>query len=191
MVAMTVPRSDELPPLTPGPITRAELDAMPDDGRRHELLDGMLLVTPAPTGMHQVAVIRLARLLGDSCPPGLEAIVAPFDVALAKDTVLQPDVLVAPWEDVIKRELSGPPLLAVEVLSPSTRRYDLLLKRSRYEAAGTPSYWVVDPDEPSVIAWELRDGAYADAGRASGDDALELTRPYPVRVVPAALVAPR
>lgn len=191
MVAMTVPRSDELPPLNPGPITRAELDAMPDDGRRHELLDGMLLVTPAPAPMHQVAATRLVRLLGNACPSGLEVISAPLDVALDEDTVLQPDVLVTRWADLTKRDLPKAPLLAVEVLSPSTRRYDLLLKRSRYEAAGTASYWVVDPDEPSVIAWELRDGAYAEAGRATGDEALELTAPYPVRIVPADLVAPR
>lgn len=191
MVLMTAPRSDELPPLHPGPITRAELDAMPDDGRRHELLDGVLLVTPAPAPRHQVAVSRLNRLLGSVCPAGLEVLVAPLDVVLSDDTVLEPDVLVARFADLTERDLPKPPLLAVEVLSPSTRRYDLLLKRSRYEAAGTPSYWVVDPDEPSVTAWELRDGAYAEAGRASGDEALELALPFPVRVVPAELVAPR
>ncbi|RIQ12949.1 Uma2 family endonuclease [Jiangella rhizosphaerae] len=188
---MTAPRSDELPPLNPGPITRAELDAMPDDGRRHELLDGVLLVTPAPAPKHQRAVRRLSRLLEDACPDGLEVFFAPLDVALSDDTVLEPDVLVTRVADLTERDLPKAPLLAVEVLSPSTRRYDLLLKRSRYEAAGTPSYWVVDPDEPSVTAWELRDGVYAEAGRAIGDEALELTRPYPVRIVPAELVAPR
>lgn len=191
MVVMTVPRSDQLPPLNPGPITRAELDAMPDDGRRHELLDGVLLVTPAPVLRHQRAAFRLARLLDDACPDDLELIMAPFDVALSDDTVLEPDVLVARVDDLTERDLPTAPLLAVEVLSPSTRRYDLLLKRSRYEAAGTPSYWVVDPDEPSVTAWELRDGVYAEAGRAAGDEALELTAPYPVRIVPAELVARR
>ncbi|MBB5791456.1 Uma2 family endonuclease [Jiangella mangrovi] len=188
---MTVPRSDELPPLNPGPITRAELDAMPDDGRRHELLDGVLLVTPAPARRHQRATLRLWRLLDDACPSGFEAIAAPFDVALSDDTVLEPDLLVARADDYTERDLPTAPLLAVEVLSPSTRRYDLLLKRSRYEAAGTASYWVVDPEEPSITAWELRDGAYAEVGRASGIDALELTQPYPVRVVPAKLVASR
>ncbi|TDD65133.1 Uma2 family endonuclease [Jiangella aurantiaca] len=188
---MTVPRSDELPPLNPGPITRAELDAMPDDGRRHELLDGVLLVTPAPAPMHQVAVTRLLLMLDRACPTGLEVLPAPLDVALSDDTVLEPDVLVARFEDFTERDLPKAPLLAVEVLSPSTRRYDLLLKRSRYEAAGTPSYWVVDPDEPSITAWELREGVYAEAGRATGDEALELTLPYPVRIVPADLVAPR
>lgn len=191
MVLMTAPRSDELPLLNPGPITRAELDAMPDDGRRHELLDGILLVTPAPAPMHQVAAARLARVLGNAAPAGLEVLPAPLDVVLAKDTIVQPDVLVARFSDLTDRDLPTAPLLAVEVLSPSTRRYDLLLKRARYEAAGTPSYWVVDPGVPSIIAWELRDGVYAEAGRATGDEPLELTEPYAVRIVPADLVAPR
>lgn len=191
MVVMTAQRSDELPPLNPGPITRAELDAMPDDGRRHELLDGVLLVSAAPAMRHQRAVTRLLRALDSVCPAGLEVFPAPFDVALSDDTVLEPDVLVARVADLTERDLPKPPLLAVEVLSPSTRRYDLLLKRSRYEAAGTPSYWVVDPDEPSVIAWELRDGTYAEAGRAVGEDPLELDAPFAVRIVPADLVRAR
>lgn len=106
-------------------------------------------------------------------------------MALSDDTVLEPDVLVARVEDFTERDLPTAPLLAVEVLSPSTRRYDLLLERSRHEAAGTRSYWVVDPDEPSIIAWELRDGAYAEAGRAAGAEALDITRPYPVASFPA------
>lgn len=81
-----------------------------------------------------------------------------------------------------------PPLLAVEVLSLSTRRFDLLLKRSRYEAAGCPSYWVVDPDVLSITAWELRDGGYVLTGEASGDQSLTLTTPYPITVVPGRLL---
>ncbi|PZF82225.1 Uma2 family endonuclease [Jiangella anatolica] len=174
-----------------GPFTRAELNAIVEDGRRHEILDGVLIVTPRPALRHQRAVLRLAVVLADSAPSRIEVLAGPLDVALADDTVLRPDLVVARFEDFTERDLPKAPLLAVEVLSPSTRRYDLLLKRSRYEAAATPSYWVVDPDEPSVTAWELRDGTYAEAGRAAGDDALELTLPYPVRIVPAELVAPR
>lgn len=191
MVTMTLPPSDELPRLTPGPLTRADLDAMPDDGRRHELLDGVLIVTPAPAPKHQRVVKRLTRLLDDACPPGLEVFCAPLDVALTDDTVLEPDVLVARVADLTDRDLSKAPALAVEVLSPSTRRYDLLLKRSRYEAAGTPSYWVVDPDEPSVTAWELRDGSYVQRGRAVQGEELELAAPFAVRVVPNELVKVR
>jgi hypothetical protein len=75
----------------------------------------------------------------------------------------------------------------VRHLSPSTRRIDLMLKRSRYESAGCRSYWVVDQDVPSIIAWELRNGVCELVGEVAGDDSLSLERPYPVTVVPARL----
>jgi Uma2 family endonuclease len=101
---------------------------------------------------------------------------------------MQPDLLVARREDFTERELPVAPLLAHEVLSPSTRRIDLMLKFSRFEAAGCVSYWVVDPDTPSLIAWELRDGAYTQVAKVVGDQEARLTRPYDVTVVPANLI---
>ncbi len=70
-------------------------------------------------------------------------------------------------EDVGELNITAPLLLAVEVLSPSTRAKDLLLKRGLYEQAGVASYWVVDPDEPSLRAWDLVDGAYLEMARVS------------------------
>ena len=72
--------------------------------------------------------------------------------------------------DVGVKNIQLPLLLAVEVLSPSTRRKDIVLKRSKYEDAGIASYWVVDPEEPSIVAWELRDGRYVEIGRAVDDE---------------------
>ena len=169
-------------------LTRDDLDAMPEDGHRYELIDGILIVTPAPSFRHQSALARLHLLLEAARPPGYTILFAPFDVVLAEDTVVEPDLLVARSSDFTPRDLPGPPLLALEVLSPSTRRFDLLLKRSRYEAAGCHSYWVVDPDVPSLTAWELQEGAYVLAGEASGEQALTLTAPFPVTVVPARLL---
>ena len=169
------------------PLTRAELDRMPDDGHRYELVDGALLVTPAPAHIHQRVVSNLVVLLKSACPPELEALVAPFDVVLSADTVLQPDLLVAARADFTKRDLPMAPLLAVEVLSPSARRIDLMLKFSRFEAAGCAAYWVVDPDTPSLIAWELRDGAYTQVAKVTGTEPARLTSPFDVAVVPADL----
>ena len=126
-------------------------------------------------------------LLKSACPPELEALVAPFDVVLSADTVLQPDLLVAARADFTKRDLPMAPLLAVEVLSPSARRIDLMLKFSRFEAAGCAAYWVVDPDTPSLIAWELRDGAYTQVAKVTGTEPARLTSPFDVAVVPADL----
>ena len=168
--------------------TRADLDAMPDDGRRHELVDGTLIVTPAPSQRHQTVVVNLIVALKSACPAELAVLVAPFDVVLALDTVVQPDVLVARRSDLTERDLPAAPVLAVEVLSPSTRSIDVHLKRARYEAAGCASYWVVDPDLPSIRTWTLIEGRYVDAGAASGAEPLEVVAPLPLTLVPDELL---
>jgi Uma2 family endonuclease len=167
--------------------TRADLDAMPDDGNRYELIDGALIVTPAPSWQHQAAVVDLTVRLNSLCPPELRVFVAPLDVAYADDTVMQPDVLVVRRSDLGERNLEGHPVLAVEVLSPGTRHLDLAFKRARYEAAGCQSYWVVDPLQPSIACWELEEGAYRDVGRAVGSQVITLTRPFPFSFSPADL----
>jgi Uma2 family endonuclease len=172
------------------PLTRADLDAMPDDGHRYELIDGTLIVSPAPVLRHQRVVAGLYRTLHERCPSDLEVLFAPFDVALSDSTVMQPDLLVARRSDLTERDLPVAPQLAVEVLSPSTRHIDLMLKRSRFEVAGCPAYWVVDPDEPSLRAWQLHDGTYEEVGHVVGATAFHAERPYPVDVTPDALIDP-
>ena len=162
---------------------------LPDDGHRYELVDGVLIVSPSPRMLHQRAVGNLHLQLREACPADLEVFLVPFDVVLARDTVLEPDLLVARRADLTERNLPAVPVLAVEVLSPSTRRFDLLLKRSRLEAAGCEHYWVVDADEPSVLAWRLVDGRYSEASRAAGDEPFVVRDPYPVSFVPTDLVA--
>lgn len=178
----TLPRSRSL--------TRRDLDSMPDDGHRYELIDGCLVVTPAPTPRHQIVVAALLVALRDACPPHLLVLTAPLDVVLADDTVVQPDVLVARRDDFTERDLPVAPLLAVEVLSPSTRRLDVSLKRARYEAAACPSYWVIDPDpdRPSLSAWDLQEGRYVDAAHVEGDEEYAAERPYPVTIRPRGLL---
>ncbi|MGH3097976.1 MAG: Uma2 family endonuclease [Streptosporangiales bacterium] len=172
-----------------GPFTRADLEAMPDDGHRYELIDGILIVSPSMSSLHQRAVMRLILLLEQARPSkDFEVLPAPFDVTLADDTVMIPDILVARYADLTEKDLPTAPLLAVEVLSPSTRRFDLMVKHSRLEAARCPSYWVVDPDVPSLIVWELRDGAYAEVATVTGDETFHAQLPYPVDVTPRDLV---
>jgi Uma2 family endonuclease len=169
-------------------LTRDDLAAMPADGHRYELIDGTLVVTPAPSWEHQGVSSELNSLLKAACPPELRVFYAPVDVVLSKKTVLQPDLLVARRTDLGARDLPAVPLLAVEILSPSTRHIDLGLKRSRYEAAGCPSYWVIDPGAPSIVAWDLVGGRYELAGEATGDEVLRLSKPYPVELNPASLL---
>jgi Uma2 family endonuclease len=164
------------------PLTRDDLQHLPDDGHRYELIDGSLMVSPAPHHAHQVVLGNLYVLLRLACPPELQVVLAPFAVGLADDTEVQPDVLVAPRDQFTERDLPGPPLLAVEVLSPSTRRVDLLLKRDRYQAAGIASYWLVDPSGPALTLLELDGGIYVERGQASGAGTLAVQKPFPVEI---------
>jgi Uma2 family endonuclease len=170
------------------PLTRADLEDLPDDGRRYELIDGILIVSPGPQLPHQDMVGNLYLLLREACPPHLKVVLAPFAVVLADDTEVQPDLIVAERTQFTRGELPGPPLLAVEVLSPSTRRVDLLLKRDRLQSAQVPSYWLVDPDGPSVTVLELQQGAYVEVARADGRAACEVERPFPLAMVPQDLL---
>jgi Uma2 family endonuclease len=175
------------------PFTVADLEHAPDDGRRYEVVDGVLIVSAAPGRLHQRAVGRTYRLLDDACPDEFEVLVAPFGVVLGGDTELQPDVLVARRADLTDTHLPAPPALAVEILSPSSRIIDTHVKRERFERAGTPAFWVVDPvarpQDARLIAWELADdGRYRQVADVTGQVEYRALRPYPVRVRPADLV---
>ncbi|WP_020577315.1 Uma2 family endonuclease [Actinopolymorpha alba] len=172
------------------PLTWVDLESAPDDGHRYELIDGVLIVSPAPRPLHQRVVVQLVRKLTDACPPEFEALVAPVDVRLANDTLVQPDLIVARRSDLTDRGLVlVPPLLAVEVLSPGNRGIDLVSKRNRYESAGCPSYWLIDPEVPSILALELRDGSYVEAAEVKAEETFHAAMPYPLSLTPAELVA--
>ncbi|MGH3709260.1 MAG: Uma2 family endonuclease [Pseudonocardiaceae bacterium] len=178
-----------------GEFTVEDLERMPDDGLRYELLDGTLLVSPAPGVWHQEVGGTLYRLLYGACPPELHVVIAPFEWRGSRRTALQPDVLVARRDDLLAVEdgkyLAASPVLAVEVLSPSTRRIDRLSKLSAYEDAGVASYWLVDPDPetPTLQALDLVDGHYIEVGCPSGDCQWRAQRPFPVVIRPADLVS--
>jgi Uma2 family endonuclease len=172
------------------PFTVDDLEGMPDDGNRYELIDGMLHVSPSPVPRHQFVLGELFFALRLVCPPDLLVMVAPMDVQPDRENSLQPDVLVTRPGDFGPRNLPTAPLLAVEVLSPSTRLYDLNIKRSAYEKMGVGSYWIVDPGESAALtALELDDeGRYQQVAHVEGDEELVATSPFPVTIVPARLL---
>ncbi|MDF1604875.1 Uma2 family endonuclease [Nocardioides sp. YIM 152315] len=170
------------------PLTAADLETMPDDGHRYELVDGVLIVTPSPLVPHQRVVGNLHVLLRAACTDDLEVMLAPLDITVSDSTVLQPDILVAARTKLAGRKMVGLPVLAVEVLSRSTRLIDLNLKRAAFERAAVTSYWVVDPDRPSLTAWRLSDGAYVEVATVAGEEVWRSELPFPLAVSPATLV---
>ena len=168
-------------------LTRADLDAMPDDGLRYELLAGALIVTPSPSLMHQAAVAELLRVLLHGCPSDLYVLAAPTDVIYDENTVLQPDLMVVPRSALHAAKDDLRPLLVVEVLSPSTRRIDATVKKDRYESAGCASYWTVDPAAPSVTLWTLDGDRYGPPASYVGEDPCVVTSPFEVTLTPRQL----
>ncbi len=142
--------------------TIEELLALPEDGLRHELLDGKHVVTPAPSVDHQRVVGRLLMILttsigSDHC---IEVLSSPADVHLTPRTLVQPDVFIVRRDDErLAREWRevGVPLVAVEVLSRSTAARDRGTKRRLYLEAGVEEYWIVDLDARLIERWRLGD----------------------------------
>ncbi len=186
MSVMTVTPSAGIP--QGRPFTVDDLEAMPDDGNRYELIDGMLVVSPAPGMRHQKIVAKLVATLDAVCPDRIHVFPAPFAVRTSVTTELQPDVLVAREEDLTEKLLPVAPVLAVEVLSPSSVINDLNNKKSAYERMGVASYWVVDPQAPSITVFELSDGRYEQTAEVKDTDVLSVERPFPVRIMPRDLL---
>ena len=139
--------------------------ALPNDGKRHEVVYGELLVTPAPPAVHQLMVRRLTVVLdGYVARHGVGAVSSsPADVSWSRDTLVQPDVFVVELTEARTLDWRRMQhlLLAIEVLSPTTVRADRFTKRRLYQEVGVPVYWVVDPDTGVVEVWTPSDTAPA------------------------------
>src|SRR5215475_7311750 len=156
------------------PFTVADLDRLterlPDDGRRYELLDGVLIVSPRPTTVHQLAAGLLTTQLTIACPDDYHVVPEPA-VQLTETTEFDPDIVVVRREDVGGAKFWTPPLLAVEIRSPSTAIIDRNVKLAAYARFGVASCWIFDPspDRPEITVFELRDGAYQQTAQVDGE----------------------
>lgn len=172
-----------------GPVSIAEWEALPDDGNRYELIDGTVYVNAPPNYAQQDVVGALFLLLHPLCPRDAKVTVGPIDFQADERNVLAPDLVVAPRAEARGKRLYVPPLLVVEVASPSTRRYDRVIKLAAYDRGGVGAYWIVDADDPSVLVFERDGGRLVERARVVGDEAYAAEVPFPVTVVPSALVA--
>lgn len=155
-----------------------------DDGQRYEVVDGVLLMAPAPSPRHQSRSSRLHFYLYQNVDlNGLgKVFYAPVDVQLAPNTVVQPDLLVmlnANLGKITKSHIVGAPDLVIEIASPGTAAYDRLSKFQAYARAGVEEYWIVNPERRTIEVAFLQDDAYVPQGIFQGDDTL------PSRIVSA------
>jgi Uma2 family endonuclease len=157
-----------------GAWTYEDLFALPDDGRRYEIIEGELYETPAPNLAHAATIMNLiALLLPIVSTMGGRLFTAPLDVFFQGADPVQPDLLaVLPgWQgDLAPRGPEGAPDLVIEVLSPSNRGHDLLTKRALYARAGVREYWIVDPEARTIEILALDRDAFHAVGVATGDD---------------------
>ena len=136
-------------------LTYEDFVLFPDDGKRHELIDGEHYVTPSPNTRHQACLRNLTAVLVPFVHERRlgKVFFAPFDVVFTRHDVVEPDLLYISAEraDVLtEANVQGAPDLVIEVLSPSSRRQDEVLKRDLYERGGVTEYWIVDPEAETV-----------------------------------------
>ena len=155
-----------LGPTSAKKLTYRDYLRFPEDGQRHEILEGEHHVTPAPSFGHQRAVLNLAYLLQDFLRRNRRGTLlpAPFDVVISKHNLAQPDLLFVSNERagvLTEKNLQGVPDLVIEVLSSSTRRVDEGTKRAIYERFGVQEYWLVDPQRRTVRIFRRAGGSGA------------------------------
>jgi len=186
MSVMTIPEAWYAQDRT---LTVEDMKNMPDDEFRYELDDGVLIVSPAPSRLHQLAVTRLAVILTAACPAGL-VVLAGVGVNITRFQHRVPDVAVVRAGSVGDFFEETPPELVVEVASPRTRLYDRNRKKDVYAGFGIPAYWIVEPDldHPELTVFELRSGTYEQTAHVAGDQEYRVVIPFPVTVVPSQLV---
>jgi Uma2 family endonuclease len=150
--------------------------AIPPDRNRYELIEGEVYVTPAPSPQHQRLVLRLADALQPHFVAPAEVFVSPIDVILTDHDVVQPDVVVVrDPAQVSRRGIEGPPLLVVEILSPTTTVYDRTTKSRRYATLGIEHYWIVDPEAQQLESYRREGSSFRQL--ASVGPAGTLTHP--------------
>jgi Uma2 family endonuclease len=176
--------SDPVKSSSPGvKLTYDDFVHFPDDGMRHELIDGEHYVTPSPNTKHQSVSLRFTLVIGawlERNPIG-QLFYAPFDVVFSNFDVVEPDLLylsnARAAEALTPQHVRGVPELVVEIGSPGTRKRDETIKRRLYERAGVSEYWVVDPELDAIRVYRRDGDAFARVIELAADAGDTLTTP--------------
>jgi Uma2 family endonuclease len=152
-------------------LTYEDFLLFPDDGRRHEIIDGEHYVTPSPNTRHQELVGRLHFELALYIRAHREAghvFLAPFDVIFTQWDVVEPDLVFIAGDQVsiiTDKNVQGPPALVVEILSPGTRKTDEKVKKQLFDRGGVREYWLVDPELDVIKVFRRQaDGSFPRVG---------------------------
>lgn len=150
-------------------LTYEDFCEFPEDGKRYEIIDGELFMSPAPVIAHQrisrILVLAIGNYL-DAYPLG-ELFDAPVDVVFSETDIVEPDIVVVLKERahiITQKNIEGAPDFIIEILSPFNRRMDLKRKRVLYEKFGVKEYWIVDTEMETVQKLLLQNGQLVDAG---------------------------
>lgn len=177
----------------PGEWTYDDFLALPDDGNRYEIIEGVLYTVNAPNIDHQYVVTQLIKKLAvfiEEHNLG-EVLAAPFEVHLSKSTrPVQPDVLFIKaenWPGAGVSFYDGVPDLIVEVISPSSIRTDQHIKFNAYEQAGVPEYWIANPKTRSVEIFTLSGREYALLGQYAEDEVIESEALAGIQIITSSL----
>ncbi|MDH4154941.1 MAG: Uma2 family endonuclease [Nitrospira sp.] len=140
----------------------------PEDGKRHEIIDGDHFMTPSPNTKHQRISGNLFNALTNflKVRKNGEVFAAPYDVILSDEDIVEPDLLfvsAARAAIITEKNIQGPPDLVVEILSAGTRKTDEVVKRKLYERYGVREYWIVDPELETIKIHRLTDQGYVRA----------------------------
>jgi Uma2 family endonuclease len=157
--------------------THADLQLMPDDGKRREIINGELYVTPSPVNYHQKILFNLTLAMGkflEDNPLG-ELRFAPLDVILSEHDVLEPDLLLVlnDHKDILQDWVRGAPDLVIEILSPTTEARDRGIKLKAYARYGVQEYWIVDPIAQVIEVYRLTAEGYHLAATCAKGNAVE------------------
>lgn len=175
---------DETPPAGSGvKLTYDDYVLFPDDGKRHELIDGEHFVTPSPNTKHQTIAVNLTGMIWSHLQqqPIGRVFAAPFDVVFSDFDVVEPDLLYMSIERaanvLTSKHARGAPDLVVEIGSKGTRRRDETIKRRLYERFGVSEYWVIDPDLDAIKVYRRIGERYERTAKLSLEDDDVLTTP--------------
>jgi Uma2 family endonuclease len=175
----------------PAPYTVDDLLKFPDDGDRYELFNGSLVVSPAPTPLHQDAIFLLQTILHQAAPSQMK-VFSTVNVRASDSDFYIPDIVVVPRDraNVVKVMFApSDVLLAVEVVSPSTKTRDRGTKAAAYAAAGIPAYWRVELDEgPTLYVYKLDGETYKGPTAHKAGTTAALAAPFSVSFDPADLI---